>query len=138
MPGILIAETSFAQQWQWTRDDYVLNPSGIGYQTNTAQFQTLDWNDDGALEYYEQATDDSLRWQKRELNLPMIGLTAAMHGSYGLPKKFQFIDWDKDGDFDLTADSSKFWWNTGSNANPVWRPGSGRGQCRRPAALLHK
>ncbi len=131
--ALLALQPAFAQDWLWTRDDRLLNPSGIDLQTNVTQFQVLDWygdglwdfmiNETGSLVYYEQMTDDPPFWIARDLNLPEIGFRDPnFYPDAGLPKNFRFIDWDDDGDFDLAADSSKFWWNVSSNANPIWQP----------------
>ncbi|MFQ5436049.1 MAG: FG-GAP repeat domain-containing protein, partial [Anaerolineae bacterium] len=118
----------FCQEWLWVQDDRVLNPSGLDIRSNSTQFQVLDWNGDGLWDfminetgeivYYEQVPGQEPFWTVKAIELPKIGFNLEYSGL--LPGNFQFFDWDEDGDFDLAADSSRFWWNQGSNFTPVW------------------
>ncbi|MFQ5707772.1 MAG: FG-GAP-like repeat-containing protein [bacterium] len=125
---MFLFETASAQQWLWVQEDRVLNPSGVDIRNNSAQFQVLDWNHDslwdfvinqeGVLELYQQVAGQPPVWELKKVDFPQIGFNADYSGP--LPKNFEFIDWDSDGDYDLAADSSLFWWNLGSNASPRW------------------
>ncbi|HEX9654534.1 MAG TPA: FG-GAP-like repeat-containing protein, partial [bacterium] len=113
---LLALQPLSAQTWQWTRDDRVLNPSGIDINSNSAQFQVLDWNGDGlwdfminetgALVYYERVPGQPSFWIKRDPSLPEVGLNSPIFYEPRQPKNFRFVDWDGDGDLDLAADGS--------------------------------
>jgi hypothetical protein len=132
---LITAQSAISQQWHWIRDDRVVNSTGVYLRDNSTQFNMLDWNDDGlpdfilneigGMSYYEQIAGETFFWAFRNLNLPMIGNVKPLYDSgLGLPKNFRFVDWDKDDDFDLAADSSRFWWNTSSNDSPIWQSDS--------------
>lgn len=119
----LLTLTSFraatTQDWLWIEDPSVFNPSGLDIVSDLTQFQVLDWNgdalldfminEDGYIRYYKGLNVDQPTWAHIPLALPKIGFIA---GTFAFqPKNFEFIDWDGDGDFDLAADDSKFWWN---------------------------
>jgi hypothetical protein len=128
--ALLCFSSAHPQSWSWVQDDRVINPSGLVISTAVAQFQVLDWNgdalpdffinEDGRLRFYRHEAGAPDRWQVQALALPQIGLNT-IYGYLSYPKNFRFIDWDRDGDFDLAADSSFFWWNNGSNAIPEWQ-----------------
>lgn len=115
-----------AQSWRWQPAPRVLNPSGLEIVSHAARVELLDWpaggrhdvaiNDFDGFRLYLQHDGEQFRWQESGLALPAIGF------SRDYPSGFQFIDWDGDGDFDLAADGRRFWWNTGTNEEPIWLP----------------
>jgi hypothetical protein len=115
------------KQWNWVRQDQVLNPSGLEVNSFTAQFNVLDWNDDGQWDFViNDSTTPQLfvgveaktgvRWERNSTPFPSLGTD--WNGR--IPRAFQFVDFDDDGDLDLAADEGQFWWNTGSSNNPIW------------------
>lgn len=126
---LLGSRVAVGQTYTWNPALFKLNPSGIQIESKATQFQFLDWNgdgmpdfilnDDGHLVYAEQSAHGIARWRYKELSFPAIGLRHTATSVF--PKNFRFFDWDRDGDFDLAADSSRFWWNTGSNLAPIWQ-----------------
>jgi hypothetical protein len=117
-----------APRWSWVRQDQVLNPSGLEAASFAAQFNTLDWNNDRiedfvvndsttAQLFVGSATAAGIQWKRTNTLFPAIG---TFNFGREIPRAFQFVDFDHDGDFDLAADEGQFWWNTGSNAIPKW------------------
>jgi len=127
--SLLTHGAASAQEWTFSLNETALNPSSIQIDTRGTQFQVLDMNGDGlpdfvvndtgTLVYYEQTPTALQQWTPKHLSFPAVGLLQTTEST--LPKNFRFVDWDADGDFDLAADSSLFWWNTGNNENPMWQ-----------------
>ncbi len=127
--ALLLAPRLFSQTWHWLEKPEVLNPSGIEVRDNVTPFQVLDWdedgrwdliqNSDGNFELFIQQPISNQFHKSNSVDFPQIGWTYLYPG-YRLAKNFTYIDWDSDGYFDLAADSSLFWWNNGTNANPRW------------------
>lgn len=113
--------------WSWLRQDQVLNPSGLEVNSLNAQFNALDWNGDGRWDFViNDSTRPQLfvgvaasagnRWERNSTPFPSLGAD----WNRQIPRAFQFVDFDLDGDFDLAADAGQFWWNIGSSNNPIW------------------
>ena len=111
--------------WRWAHQQRVLNPSGLALRNQTAQFNVRDWDGDGSLDfvinnydtlelYLAKTSQREVCWKKHEISFPILG------ANHHLPSAFELVDFDFDGDFDLTADGGRFWWNTGDNQSPDW------------------
>ena len=126
-----MAPRLFAQTWRWIEKPWILNPSNIELMDNVTTFQVLDWNQDslwdlilnnnGKFELFIQQPVSNQFDKESSIEFPKIGWNyPSIYSDYKLPKNFEYIDWDSDGDFDLVADSSFFWRNSGTNSNPLW------------------
>jgi hypothetical protein len=128
-PIILAAQTS-----GWQENQRIFMPSGIEIDSVNIDFQILDWNGDdspdiiinenGSLSYYQNVDARNYLFEKHELALPElphqyvedIGMRASLETN-----SIWFTDMDDDGDWDLVADSLRFYRNTGTNTNPGWQ-----------------
>jgi hypothetical protein len=116
--GFLALEAA-ADEWRWTADPKVLNPSGIEVNTPDPLFQFLDWNGDGWLDvvinengefsYYQRIPGERMEFEEMELELPGAEDWRQIYSDWSIdyresvPNDFQFVDVDKDGDLDYVA-----------------------------------
>ncbi len=126
---------SFAQDWQWERNDELLNPSGIKTKGMNTPF-TGDFDNDGdidmivgckggVLQYYENiGTPDSAIWRMDEDYFATLDLDTTLAPQPSLTD----LNGDGIAELYLTFQDSdgypaglltKFI-NTGSSSNPVW------------------
>ncbi len=121
----------FGQNQIWYENNIFFNPSGVEINSLDSGFRVVDWNMDSypdilvlqnnELTYYEHNRGIELSWTQKNINLPLINAWSSKDRIWSaIDIKFDVVDLEGDGDWDIVSDSLFFYENTSSNQSPNW------------------